>query len=175
MDENRDNQTPTPDENLEPERPAALQTPPESEMPPQAETTSPPPPSGGPTTPPPAPGMETDKDAKMWGMFCHLAGLLGFLPVVPFPVGNVLGPLILWLIKKDDIPFVNDQGKEALNFQISMSIYSLICLPLVCLAGLGAILAGIVAIVDLVFIIIASIESNKGTVYRYPLTIRMIK
>ena len=108
-------------------------------------------------------------------MFCHLAGLVGYLPVVPFPVGNVLGPLILWLIKKDEMPFVNDQGKEALNFQISMSIYALVCLPLVCLAGLGAVLAGIVAIVDLVFIIIASIESNKGKAYRYPLSIRMIK
>jgi len=168
MDENRDNQTPTPEETPQPEQPQ------QPEAPPQPETT-PPPPTGGSTTPPPPPTMDTDKDAKQWGMFCHLAGLLGFLPVVPFPVGNVLGPLIIWLIKKDEMAFINDQGKEALNFQISMSIYALICMPLVCLAGLGAILAGIVAIVDLVFIIIASIESNKGTVYRYPLTIRLIK
>lgn len=156
MDENMDNPTPTPEEK------------------PQPETTSPPPAAAAPATPPP-PAGEMSKEAKQWGMFCHLAGLLGFLPVVPFPIGNVLGPLIVWLIKKDEMAYVNDQGKESLNFQISMSIYALICIPLVCLAGLGAILAGIVAIVDLVFIIIASIESNKGKPYRYPLTIRLIK
>jgi uncharacterized Tic20 family protein len=53
-----------------------------------------------------------DKDARLWGMFCHLIAFSGY--VVPF--GSVLGPLIIWLIKKDEMPFVDDQGKESLNF-----------------------------------------------------------
>lgn len=157
MEENRDNTTPPP-----------ANDPYANPSPPPAETVTP----GGEI--PPEPAVLT-KEAKQWGMFSHLAALFGFLPILPFPVGNVLGPLILWLIKKDEMAFVNDQGKESLNFQISMSIYALVCLPLVCLAGLGVLLAGIVAIVDLVFIIIASIEANKGNAYRYPLCIRLVK
>jgi hypothetical protein len=72
----------------------------------------------GPTAgPPPAepgqPNKEPNKDARMWAMFVHLAGFGGI--VVP-AIGSVLGPLIIWLIKKDQFPFVNEQGKEALNF-----------------------------------------------------------
>ena len=152
MTENMDNPNPTPED--------APQTPPPST-----------PVTPGGEIPEPAPaGMS--KDEKMWGMFCHLAALAGFIGV---PFANVLGPLIVWLIKKDDMPFVNDQGRESLNFQISMAIYALICLPLVCLGGLGIILAAAVGVFDLVMVIIASIESNKGKSYRYPLCIRLVK
>lgn len=116
-------------------------------------------------------GAEVSKDARMWAMICHLAGLAGI--VIP-AVGNIVGPLIIWQIKKDEFPFVDGQGKEAVNFQISMTIYGLICIPLffVCI---GPFLLAAVGIVDLVFLLIAAVKANNGQHYRYPLTIRFIK
>ena len=114
---------------------------------------------------------EVNKEACMWAMFCHLAGLCVF--VVPF-VGNIVGPLILWQIKKDEYPFVGEQGKEAVNFQISMTIYGLISVALsfVCI---GIFLLAAVGVVDLVFLLIAAVKANNGQHYRYQLTIRVIK
>ena len=75
-------------------------------------------------------GKETNKDARMWGMICHLAGLGGLIPIVPV-IGSVIGPLIVWQIKKDEFDFVADQGKEALNFQISILIYAIVAALLI--------------------------------------------
>jgi uncharacterized Tic20 family protein len=116
-------------------------------------------------------GGEVSKDARQWAMFCHLLGLAGI--VVPV-VGNIVGPLVMWQIKKDEYPFVDEQGKEALNFQISMSIYGIISAILI-LACIGAFLLPAVYIVNLVFLLIAAIKANNGHHYRYPLTIRFIK
>ena len=114
---------------------------------------------------------EVNKDARMWAMFCHLAGLAGYIMPV---VGNIIGPLILWQLKKDEYGFVDEQGKEAVNFQISMSLYALISIPLffVCV---GPFLLAAVGIVDLVLLLIAAVKANNGEHYRYPLTIRFIK
>ncbi len=114
---------------------------------------------------------EIDKDARMWAMFCHLAGLCGF--ILP-GVGNIVGPLILWQIKKDEYPFVDEQGKEAVNFQISMTIYAIISLFL-CFVCVGIFLLAAVCIVYLVFLLIAAVKANNSQAYRYPLTIRFIK
>ena len=114
---------------------------------------------------------EISKDARMWAMFCHLAGLAGC--VIPV-VGNIVGPLILWQIKKEDFPFVDEHGKEAVNFQISMSLYALITIPLFFIC-VGPFLLAAVGIVDLVFLLIAAVKANNGYHYRYPLTIRFIK
>jgi len=111
-----------------------------------------------------------DNNAKMWGMFCHLSALAGFL----IPFGNLIGPLVIWLIKKNEIPFVDDQGKESLNFQIMVTIAMLICFALVFVC-IGAILLPLVAIAALVFVIIASIKANNGEQYRYPVNLRLIK
>jgi uncharacterized Tic20 family protein len=124
------------------------------------------------------PGKESNKDARMWAMFCHLAGLCALLPIVPI-IGGVLGPLVLWQVKKEEFDFVNDQGKEAVNFQISILLYSLIG-SIVCgitCVGIPLIpfVLGIIGILDIVFLIIASIKANDGERYRYPLTIRFIK
>jgi uncharacterized Tic20 family protein len=113
---------------------------------------------------PSQPSKEIDKDARMWAMF---------LPVLPV-IGNVIAPLIIWQIKKDDYPFVNEQGKEAVNFQISMLIYGLVA-GLLCFACIGLILLPAVVIVDVVFLLIAAVKANEGYHYRYPLTIRFIK
>lgn len=116
---------------------------------------------------------ESNSDARMWGMFCHLGGLAGLLPVMP-AIGSIIAPLIIWQIKKDQFPFVDEQGKEAVNFQISMLLYGLIAGVLIC-AGVGILLLPAVAVVDLVFLIIAAVKANNGEHYRYPLCIRFIK
>ena len=111
-----------------------------------------------------------DKNARNWGMFCHLSALL-FLIGIPF--AHILAPLIIWMLKKDEHPFINEQGKEALNFQISMTIYLFISLILVLLV-IGIVLLFAIAILDVVLVIIASINASEGKTYRYPLSIRFI-
>jgi uncharacterized Tic20 family protein len=116
---------------------------------------------------------ELDKDARMWAMFCHLAGVGGLLPIVPV-LGSLIAPLVIWQIKKDDFKFVDEQGKEAVNFQISILIYALVA-GLLCFACAGFVLLPAVYILDVVFLVIAAIKANDGRHYRYPLTIRFIK
>ena len=117
----------------------------------------------------PASGVKPDKDERMWGMLCHLSSFAGFL----FPFGNIIGPLVVWLLKKDQYTLVEDQGREALNFQISITIYFFVSIVLVfLLIGIPLLIA--VTIFDIVATIIAAIKSNEGTYYRYPLTIRLI-
>ena len=114
------------------------------------------------------------KEACTWAMYCHLAGL-GWLLwwVVPF-VGGVIGVLIIWQIKKDQYSFVNENGKEAMNFQISMLIYWLASAVL-CFCGIGLVLMPIVAVLDIVFTITAAIKASNGEHYHYPLSIRFVK
>ena len=104
-------------------------------------------------------------------MLTHLLALCGFVGI---PLGNIIGPLVLWLIKKDTMPFVDDQGKEALNFQISLTIYAFIA-GLTVFILIGFVLLPIVLIGGLVLIIMAAIAANEGKTYRYPFTIRLIK
>lgn len=111
-----------------------------------------------------------DKDSRTWGMLCHLSAFAGL--IIPF--GGILAPLIIWLIKKDEIDFVNDQGKESINFQITIFIAALICFVLMFI-GIGFILIFALAIYAIVMIIIASIKANDGTYYRYPYSLRLIK
>ena len=111
-----------------------------------------------------------NKDERTWGMLCHLAAFSGF--IIPF--GNIIGPLIIWMIKKDEMPFVNDQGKESLNFQITMLIAYLISAILMFIL-IGFLLVGVVVIFDIVVLVIASIKASEGVSYRYPCTIRLIK
>lgn len=110
------------------------------------------------------------KDARMWAMFAHISAVAGF--VIPF--GNIIGPLLIWILKKDEFPFVNDQGKESLNFQISITIYVLISIILVFLV-IGIPILIVVGLFALIMTIIAAINSYDGKAYRYPLTIRLIK
>ncbi|HCP54431.1 MAG: DUF4870 domain-containing protein [Pseudomonadaceae bacterium] len=119
-----------------------------------------------PQVPVPAPSQE----ARQWAMFCHFAAFLGFV----FPFGNLIGPLILWQIKKDVDPFVDAQGKEALNFQISVSIAFMISVLLM-LVVVGFMLASLVTIAGIVLAIIAGIKANEGQAYRYPFSWRLIK
>lgn len=109
-------------------------------------------------------------DERMWAMLCHLSAFAGYL--VPF--GNILGPLVIWLIKKDQYALVDDQGKEALNFQISIMIWAAVAAVL-CFVIIGIPLLIAVVIFSIVMTIIAAIKANGGESYRYPLTIRLIQ
>ena len=104
-------------------------------------------------------------------MLCHATALAGFF--VPW-AGHILGPLIVWLAKRGDSPEIDGHGKESLNFQISMLIYSLIA-GVLCLVLIGFVLLGILHILNLVIVIIASIQAGEGKLYRYPISIRLIK
>ena len=117
-----------------------------------------------------AKSTESNSDARQWAMFCHLGGLAGLLPVIPV-VGSIIAPLIIWQIKKDQFAFADEQGKEAVNFQISIGIYSLV----LCLTCIGAVLLPVVVIFNLVFLLIAAFKANNGEHYRYPLCIRFFK
>jgi uncharacterized protein len=113
---------------------------------------------------------EVSSDERQWAMFAHLAALAGFL----IPFGNVIGPLIVWQIKKNEMPFVDDQGKEALNFQITVCLAVLVCLILL-IVVIGALLLPLVGIAALVLTVIAAVKANGGEAYRYPLALRLIK
>ena len=90
------------------------------------------------------------------------------------PVGHIVGPLIVWLIKKDQYPFVDRQGKESLNFQITMSICAVVASALMLLL-IGFLLLPAIFIYNIVMVIIATVKANAGEGYRYPLAIRFIK
>jgi uncharacterized Tic20 family protein len=109
------------------------------------------------------------EEERQWALFAHLAAFSGF--VIPF--GSIIGPLVIWLIKKDTMPFVNDQGKEALNFNITVAIALAISWVLVFLL-IGFVLLPAVAIFWLVFVIIGTIKAHEGVAYRYPFILRLI-
>ena len=118
--------------------------------------------------------METStssRDVRTWNVLCHATALAGFF--APW-AGHILGPLIVWLAKRSDSPEIDENGKESLNFQISMLIYNVIA-GVLCLVLIGFILLAILHILNLVLVIIASIQTSEGKFYRYPMTIRLIK
>ena len=118
--------------------------------------------------------METStssRDVRMWNVLCHATALAGFF--VPW-AGHILGPLIIWLAKRGDSPEIDEHGKESLNFQISMLIYNVIA-GVLCLVLVGFIILVILHILNLVLVVVASIQASEGKFYRYPMTIRLIK
>ena len=147
-----------------------MSVPPESVTPPSSTAT--PPPSAG------APSAEE----RQWAMFAHLSALVGGILTSGWAgsIGCFIGPLVIWMVKKDTMPFVDDQAKEALNFNITVGIVFLALFVLsVVTLGIGLIIAIpvwiIVGIAWLVFTIIAAIKANQGERYRYPLTLRLVK
>src|SRR5213594_1486153 len=123
------------------------------------------------TPPPPPPATTTSSDVRTWCVLCHASALLGLF--FHF-LGHLLGPLIVWLVKRGDSPEIDANGKESLNFQISMLIYDAIA-AILCIVLIGIpILIGL-WILNTVLVIIASIQASEGKFYRYPITIRLIK
>jgi uncharacterized Tic20 family protein len=109
-------------------------------------------------------------EERNWGMLSHLLALTGYVGI---PFGHIIAPLIIYLMKKDESPFVADQARESLNFQISMSIYAVISGVLV-LILIGFLLLAAVWVAGVVLTVIASVKAANGEGYRYPLTIRLI-
>lgn len=129
------------------------------------------PPIPSPQTPQSGPSLDPqEKLARNWAMACHLAGLSAYIGV---PFGHIFGPLLIWLIKKDEIPFVNDQGREAVNFGITLTIFYVAAfITAFFLIGIPALLA--LPVVHLVIGIIAAMRASEGETYRYPFNIRFI-
>ena len=133
------------------------------------------------TAPPPVPTGTPSKEERQWAMFAHLSALAGGLLTSAIGGwGFFIGPLVIWLMKKDTMPFVDDQAKEALNFNITISaIFLALWILTFVTLGIGALLTlplmAIVGIAALVFIVIAAIKSSDGVAYRYPFAIRMVK
>jgi uncharacterized Tic20 family protein len=121
-------------------------------------------------------------EERQWAMLAHLSALIGYLLTSGWAgsAGGFLGPLIVWQMKKDTMPFVDQQGKEALNFSISICIaFAVLFAFTIMTLGIGIIITLpaflLVGLYALVFTIIASIKANEGVAYRYPVTIRLIK
>jgi len=113
------------------------------------------------------------REEKNYAMLAHLLALAVF--ILP-SFGNIIGPLIIWLIKKDESAFVDKNGKESLNFQISVTIYMIAAVILTVLSlGILFLLPVAVSIVWLVYVVIATVKVSNGEDYSYPLTIRFIK
>lgn len=113
-------------------------------------------------------GTEYDirSDDRTWAILAHATGFVGL--VLPF--GNIIAPLLIWLIKKDDSAFVDDNGRNAVNFQISWSIYLIVSLVLMFVL-IGFVLFPIIALAWLILVIIGSVRASNDQVYEYPLTI----
>ena len=109
---------------------------------------------------------------RQWAMGCHLMGLCGLL--IPNLILGLIGTLILWLVKREDGVFIDDQGKEALNFQISLIIYSFAGV-LLAFIFIGFFLLIALVIFAYVCVIIAAIKASEGVAFRYPACIRFIK
>lgn len=118
----------------------------------------------------PTPAPLTDSQIRTIAMWCHLSALAGFL----VPLGSVLGPLVVWLSQRDKSAFIDDQGKEAVNFQLSIMIYAAVCFLLI-LILVGFLLLLALSFGALALVIIAAIQANQGVAYRYPLIIRFIR
>jgi len=132
--------------------------------------------------PPPAPAGTPSAEERQWAMFAHLSALIGGIVTAGWlaSLGCLIGPLIIWQIKKDTMPFAADQAKEALNFNITLAGLMVILTALGLLTiGIGFIVIAplmlLIGVAALVFIIIASIKANEGVAYRYPFTLRLIK
>jgi uncharacterized Tic20 family protein len=155
-----DNEIPPPNPQppgSQPPNPEPAFQPPPGSQPPNAQLPN--------TQPPP---LRQDRTLDATCHFLSFAGLIGI------PFGNVLGPLVLWAIKKDEMPSVNEHGKESINFQISMTIYTIIA-GLSILLAIGIVLLPAIIVLNLVLVIIAGVKAANGEFYRYPLTIRFIK
>lgn len=133
-------------------------------------------------TPPPPPidGLPSAEE-RQWAMFAHLSILLGGLITSAFGGwGYFIGPLVIWLVKKDTLPFVADQAREALNFGILVSaLFVILTVLTVVTFGIGIVLTlplmFVVGIATLVFSIIAAVKANGGVRYRYPVNVRLVK
>jgi hypothetical protein len=110
---------------------------------------------------------ETERN---WAMLCHLSAFAGFF----FPFGGIIGPLICWLTRRDESAWVSVNGRNALNFGLSMLLYMVLAVPL-CLIIIGIPIIILLGTLKVVCIVIASVKASKGELFRYPLVIPFIQ
>ena len=116
---------------------------------------------------------EASPEEKNWAMMSHIAAFVALVPLIPV-IGMVLGPLVIWLLKKEEMPLVAENGVEALNFNISMFIAYCVALIL-CFILIGIpILIGLV-IFHFIVTILAAIKASEGGVYKYPFGLKLVK
>jgi uncharacterized Tic20 family protein len=112
----------------------------------------------------------TSASMRTWCILAHATALVGFLVPV---AGHIVGPLIVWLAKRQDSPEIDAHGKESMNFQISMLIWNVIA-GILCLVLIGIPILILLHILNIIFVIVASIQASEGKLYRYPFAIRLI-
>ncbi len=112
---------------------------------------------------------QVTQDERTWAMLAHLSAFLGLV----VPLGFIIAPLVIWLVKREQSAFVADQAKEALNFNITMGIAGIVCLLLTLLL-IGVLLLIALGVYWVVLAIVAAIKANEGNAYRYPFTLRLI-
>jgi uncharacterized Tic20 family protein len=133
--------------------------------------------TGVPPQSPPTITTGNESQARTWNMLCHLSALAGY--IIPF--GNILGPLLVWQVKKNEFPSVIEHGKAALNFQLTVLIAlvaggaAAFLLSFVCIGFLLIPVVIAIALCGLIFAIIAGIKANNGEAYRYPWSLTLIK
>jgi len=113
--------------------------------------------------------FKTEYEERNWAMFCHLGGLAYFIPL-----GNIIVPLILWSMRKDESELVNREGKKALNFQISFTIYMFVAMILVFVI-VGILALVILGLLNLILVIIAVVKTLNNEEFEYPMTIKFIQ
>lgn len=116
------------------------------------------------------PQKHLSKEEKTWGLLCHALSLCGLL----VPLGNVIGPLIMWVIKKEESGFVKEEGKAAINFQLTVLIALLCCLPFT-IVLIGFPLAVVIYIISVIFSILGAKQAYEGENYIYPFSLNFIK
>ena len=129
------------------------------------------------TTASPPPTGVASAEERQWGLFGHLSALTGLFTG---GIGNIVGPLVIWLIKKDTMPFAADQAREALNFNITLALVGVVLFLITLVTfGLGAVLTMpvglLLGIAWLVLTIIGAMKANDGVAYRYPFALRLVK
>ncbi len=113
--------------------------------------------------------FKTEYEERNWAMFCHLGGLAYFIPL-----GSIIVPLILWSMRKDESELVNREGKKALNFQISFTIYMFVAMILVfVVVGIFALV--VLGLLNLIFVIIAVVKTLNNEDFEYPMSIKFIQ
>lgn len=113
---------------------------------------------------------ELRESERNWSMLCHLSAFAGFF----FPFGGIIGPLICWLSKKDESAWVDLNGKESMNFQLSILLYIVLAIPL-CFIIIGIPIVVFLGFLKVICIIIASVKASKGERFKYPLAIPFIQ
>ncbi|WP_210433582.1 DUF4870 domain-containing protein [Zobellella endophytica] len=108
-------------------------------------------------------------DEKNWAMFCHLSVFAGFI----IPLGNIIAPLVLWLMKRRASGYVDHHGREVLNFQITLLLAMVVCW-LLALVLIGFVLMAVLGIAALILTIVGIVKASRGEYYRYPFSLRLV-